>query len=140
MYDLAFIDTQQPDVPVNPEANDISFENGDLAVISGEPRVFQDLAKILLTQIGSDSIAPTYGSDIPGLTGAIEGPNLMSRINDGVSQAVSFLVANQHANTPNETITGIQVLSVTQPAGNPYEIDINLILNLQNGSTVEAAI
>lgn len=137
MLDILFINTQQPAVPVNPEANDITFEDGDIATVSGPARIFQDLANNILTSKGSDSITPSRGSVIPGLTGAAVNPNtLNSEISDGINQAVSFLVAVEPVSTPDETIQGIQSLEVTLPTGDPSEADIDLVILLQNGSTV----
>jgi phage baseplate assembly protein W len=140
MLDLAFISFQQPQVPVNPEENDISFVDGDLAMVEGADRVFQDVAKILLTKAGSNSIVPTYGSNIPGLTGIADPTGVAPQITESVGQAIAFLSGVEPVNTPNETITGIGSLTISQPTNSPDEIDVNLVVNLQNGSSIQVTL
>jgi len=108
-------------------------------MVDGSKRKFQDIAKILLTRIGSDPIFPTYGSDIPNVIGEraelVEG-----RVSDSVLEALSFLIEVEKSTAPNENIKSIKSLSVSTPASEPRQLDVLLSVILTDGSVVQTSV
>ena len=139
MKDILFLSTKKSNVPVSPEDNDLLFANGDVVMVEGSKRKFQDIAKILLTRIGSDPIFPTYGSDIPNVSG--ERAELVEdRVSDSVLEALSFLIEVEKSTAPNENIKSIKSLSVSTPASEPRQLDVLLSVILTDGSVVQTSV
>jgi len=139
MKDVLFLSPKKSNVPVSPEDNDLLFADGDVVMVDGSKRKFQDIAKILLTRIGSDPIFPTYGSDIPNVSGEraelVEG-----RVSDSVLEALSFLIEVEKSTAPNENIKSIKSLSVSTPASEPRQLDVLLSVILTDGSVVQTSV
>jgi len=139
MKDVLFLSPKKSNVPVSPEDNDLLFADGDVVMVDGSKRKFQDIAKILLTRIGSDPIFPTYGSDIPNVIGEraelVEG-----RVSDSVLEALSFLIEVEKSTAPNENIKSIKSLSVSTPASEPRQLDVLLSVILTDGSVVQTSV
>ena len=131
MKDIFFIASEGEGVPLNPDGNDIQFANGDLVLVDGPTRKFQDIAKILLTQIGADPIIPTYGSDLPSVMGHKNTPETVNKVTDSIVQAMAFLVEAEQSPLANENIKSIVTLNV-QDGSDPRELDIRLVVALQS--------
>jgi hypothetical protein len=136
MKDVLFISAPNPTVPVRPDDNDIIFSGGDVVMVSGKERKFQDIAKILLTRIGSDPIFPSYGSEIPNVVGQ---PAVLvdDKLTDGVLQAMAFLAEVETSREPNENIASIRSLKIETPPEEPRQRTVRLDVALTDGSVVQ---
>jgi hypothetical protein len=139
VQDLQFIANQGPSVPVSPDNNDVLFADGDLVTIDGPSRVFQEIAKILLTQQGADPIIPTYGSTVGAILATDFTADTPQDVANSVVEALSFLVAAETSTAADENIQSIQTLNVQQSQQDPREVDVSLIVTLQSGDTVEVS-
>lgn len=137
MKDLKLLAAPNPEVAISPDANDILFLDGEPVTLEGKERKFQDIAKILLTRFGSDSVFPTYGSQIPNVIGnrAIDVEN---PVTDGVVEAMAFLKRVEKSQRADETITGIRSLKVATDPSDPRQLNVKLDVALQNGEIVQS--
>jgi len=140
MKDVLFLSPKSSDEPISPDDNDLSFANGDLVMVEGRQRKFQDISKILLTRIGSDAVFPTYGSNIPNIIGERLIGDVEGRVTDSVIEAISFLVEAEKSTLPNENIKSIQSLSVKVPESEPRQLDVLLSVILTDGSVVQTSV
>jgi hypothetical protein len=108
-------------------------------MLEGPARKFQDIAKILITRIGSDSVIPTYGSQIPNVMGQ-RAIDVNDKLTDGVIEAMAFLVEVEQSTEPDENIAGIRSLKVETPRSEPRERDVNLDVDLQDGTFVQSSL
>jgi phage baseplate assembly protein W len=138
LKDIKFITAPNPQVVVSPDDNDIRFFNGEPIMVEGKERKFQDIAKILLTRIGSDPVFQTYGSTIPNIIGnrAIDVEPLVS---DGVIQAMAFLVEVEESQRADENIASIRSLKVAQNASDSRQLNVSLDVALQTGEVVQSS-
>ena len=137
MKDIKFLTAPSPTVAISPDDNDLRFANGDVIMVEGHERKFQDVAKILLTRVGSDSIIPTYGSQIPNIVGN-RAINVEEKLTDGIVEAMAFLVQVEESNKPSEIITGIKSLTVETPPSDPRQRTVKLDLSLSDGQVVQS--
>lgn len=136
MKDIAFLSAPSPTVAISPDANDVRFDGGDVVMVEGHARKFQDIAKILLTRFGADSAFPTYGSQIPNVVGnrAIDVDALVS---DGVVESIAFLAEVETSPRSDETIVAIRSLEVSS-AGDPRQLNVKLDVALQDDAVVQS--
>lgn len=135
MKDVAFISAPNPALPVTPEDNDVLFSDGDIVTVEGHARKFQDIAKILLTRLGSDPVFPTYGSEVASAAGA-RAVEANGRIEDSVVQAMTFLADIEESDQPSEQIVAIRSLKVSTPAGEPRQRTVKLDVALADQAVV----
>lgn len=136
MKDIAFLSSPSPTLPLSADANDIEFKDGEVVTVEGRQRMFQDIAKILLTRIGADAIFPTYGSEIPNLIGQ-RNIDVDSQISDSVVEALAFLTQVETSTEKDENIKSIKSLSVETISGDPRQKLVRLTVTLTDGSVVQ---
>lgn len=107
---------------------DIDFDpRGGLQTLTGTSKVKQQIFKALLTELGTNTVAPSYGSSISGNIGQKFDSFAEYQIYSSVMQAVQFLV-DQQITQPllplDETILGVQSIGVVQDATDPRIIRI----------------
>ena len=105
-------------IPITPDNNGVSFAGGGVVMVGGPARKFQDIAKILITQMGADSVIPSYGSDLPKIKAQPANDDVGTQVSDSVVAALSFLVQVETSPLPDENIKSIQALSVQVPSRN----------------------
>lgn len=139
MKDIKFLSAPNPTVVVSPDDNDIRFLNGEPIMVEGKEKKFQDIAKILLTRLGSDAVFQTYGSTIPNVVGnrAIDVEPLVS---DGVVQAMAFLVEVEQSQRADENIASIRSLKVVKDSSDPRQLNVLLDVALQTGEVVQSSL
>jgi len=127
-------------VPVDPSTNDFSFVNNDLATVSGPARRQQDVTKGLLTELGSNPIQPTYGSELPDITASRDLPSVTGEITDSVQLLLSFFDANDDSNDADEKLSAIAQLAVQQNPSDSRQYYVLLSILLASGQTVTSNI
>ena len=114
---------------------DIKVENGDIVfsslgeiqTVSGLDKLKQDVAKVLLTEIGANVYHPWYGSELTdSVIGGIADVSLTtqnaeSTINEALENlaALQMQQRSQQNVTPQETIGAIKEIKVTREPSDP---------------------
>lgn len=135
MKDAALLKFPEELVPVTPALNDFEIDGHDLLLLEGPDRRKQDIAKILVTALGSNPITPTYGSPLPDTIGERDSQELLGQINDGVIQAMAFLDRVDKSTRLDEKIKSITLDVQEDPADKRSKIII-LAVTLGNGQVV----
>lgn len=108
--------------------------NGRLVKIEGNDKIRQQVLKALVTQVGSNSIFPGYGSNLSSVIGQKFDTLAEFKLHNSVQQAIRFLIQEQlqQANLPlNETILGILNIQVGQDRIDPRIIRV--VITVQTG-------
>jgi len=113
---------------------DGTFAEGP-AFITGIDRVAQDIVKILLTLLGSNFLAPEYGTSIDGLIHARKLSQVSERLNLEVQDGLGYLVNFTLDEDPSERVEDLISLEATD------EVDtIRMDLKIQTGGGQTASI
>jgi hypothetical protein len=134
--------TNQPPVPTNSPfyfgemSNDLQVNPvGDLYTVSGSDKLVQDIQKILLTQQGTNTSLPIYGTNLQSYVGQkINDQSVVANIRTEVINALNTLNFIRQGSDPSEIPDTLNYLAVTQP--DQKTININLIVTSAAGSQV----
>jgi len=137
MKDLFLIQVPAAPQPVSADDNDIFFKDGDVVVVEGQERKFQDVVKILETAIQSNPVFPTYGSALPTVPGTID-IGINDKIRESMISAIAFLVEVESSPVLSERIAGIRQLNIKTDVDGVTKI-ARLVVALQNGQNIEFA-
>ena len=106
---------------------DLVIQNGDFATVDNQDKLVQDILKLVSTQLGSNPFFPAYGSPI---SQALIGTSDLDFSQDVATQqlraAIERLkdlqqdqIKNNQIVTPQEQISAIRDVSVTQARDDP---------------------
>lgn len=126
---------------------DLVVSKGDLATISGPPRIRQDLALAMIEPYGNDSFNPTWGSVLPSYVGMPLDAEMELLVRAEVVRIVQQYIDGQAAEIALDALSGSrsrfdysdvvgQVVSIdTTPSFDTIKVSIEL--RTQAGSTVK---
>lgn len=103
--------------------------------LTGIDRAIQDVVKALLTLLGSNFLAPEYGTSIDTLIHARKLPQVAERLNLEVQDALGYIVNFTLNEDPSERIEDLISLEATERV-NTIEMD----LKVQTGGGQTASI
>lgn len=98
-------------------------------VVSGTEKLAQDIIKILLTERGSNTLFPLYGSVLHSLLGQKSDPDFMrGQIVDDIKDSL-IILQNINRDNPNldEQIQTLESVSIEQPAPGEFHIRLTVI-------------
>ena len=116
--------------------NDIEIgADGDIVTVDGVDRIKQDVAKILMTELGLMPY-PNYGSSLPLMPGSQQfSSTLLDTISSEVISAVQYLVYVEESALLDEQISSITTLKVS------YEdAAVSINLTIANKAKEEASL
>lgn len=125
-----------PAQPGNPseyfgeQSNDLQLNDvNDLAILSGIPKLVQDMNKILLTEVGSNIFFEIYGTDFQSLIGnKVNIEELKAHLKDQIETALAVLVLVNADNPNDDEVPNIfESLSVTQLDSSRFQIALSVI-------------
>jgi hypothetical protein len=112
--------------------NDIVIENADIALLQDVDRIRQDVVKFLLIQIGTVSMFPNYGTNIPFLMNNRSTDYVFEDLKNEIVYGVKYIQQiNQNENVNIKTIQNINMSTPT-----PRELDMQIDLLLTNGEVL----
>jgi len=112
--------------------NDIVIENADIALLQGADKIRQDIVKFLLIQIGTVSMFPHYGTNIPFLMNNRSTDYVFEDLKNEIIYGVKYIQQiNQNESVNIKTIQNINMSTPT-----PRELDIQIDLLLTNGEVL----
>jgi len=108
--------------------NDISYDsNGEVALVESTAKLRQDMAKILLTDIGEHKVFQGYGSDLQSLINAnVKSDTIKKQIVNSITYAFSYLNQINQSADLNEKIDTINSIDVRYAANDPRAIYIRI--------------
>jgi phage baseplate assembly protein W len=127
---------------------DFVLKNGDLATVSGQTKLIQDIMKICLTPAGANIFQPWYGSYITktlvgslldtDITSAIAQTQLQNSIENLKKLQQLQLNDSLQAVSLDEHIAGIQSISVNRNAIDPrlFEVVVKVVSRSFRSTTV----
>jgi hypothetical protein len=125
-----------PPQPTNPDeffgesSNDLQWDPvNDVDTISGVDKLKQDINKILLTERGTNTNFPLYGSALQTFIGnKVNFQVLKAKVHDEVVSALQVLqFINKDNPNPDEKPDTLEFLSIEQPSVDQIEVKINVI-------------
>ena len=129
-------DLPRPPQPGDPQeyfgeqSNDLQLNNvNDLAMLSGVDKLRQDMNKIFLTEVGSNTNYQIYGTDLQTLIGnKVNIEEIKAHLRDQVETALAVLVLINADNPNDDEVPNIfESLSVEQIDVGKFEIRISVI-------------
>lgn len=117
--------------------NDLQVDvSSDLRTLGGTDRLIQDVVKILITQRGTNSELPLYGSNLQGLIGQKMEPSfLQGQIVNEVTDCLLILQAlNQFNPDTDQQIQTLQSIQVD--LSSPTQLTVSFIIVTVSGKTV----
>lgn len=128
MSDLELSTKNQPQNPQYPpqqgnppfyfgeQTNDLQIDSSnDFTLVSGLTETIQDVQKILLTEQGTNTLFPLYGTILQSLIGNKMNPNIISgSVQDQITTALQILyLLTQNRTNPAEIVQTLYSLSTT---------------------------
>ena len=96
--------------------NDLQFDtNNDIALVSGLDETIQDVQKILMTEQGTNTQFPLYGTTLQGLIGNKQNPATISgTVQEQITTALQILfLLTQNRSNPAEIVQTLYSLQTT---------------------------
>lgn len=112
--------------------NDVIIKDGDLLTLQGVDKIRQDIVKFLLIQIGTVSLFPNYGTNIPFLMNNRTSNNLFEDLKNQIVYGCKYIQQVNKSETIN--IQTIKNINMTNPT--PRELDIQIDLLLTDGTVL----
>jgi hypothetical protein len=119
------------------QSNDLQLNNvNDLATVSGTEKLKQDINKILLTELGTNTLSPQYGTTLQSLIGSKYDLNsAIATIRDQINGAlINLQIINASNPNPDEIPQTLQELSIQQVAVG--QVQATLIVITASGKSV----
>jgi len=116
-------------------SGDIEYgSDGDLLQVAGRDKLEQDLAKIMLTRLGSDPGSSAYGTEIRNVIGRrLTQDTLQGLVGKSVRQAVDLLQSLQFVQSTTQEVTfdefigAVEALAVRQASLNRVTVELSII-------------
>ena len=113
--------------------------NRDFQVISDTNKLQQDILKILLTDRGSNTIYPAYGSTLSQQIGQKNIDSVKANVKNSIIEALTVLqIINKNNPNLNEQIKTINTISVDVVSST--EIDVAVSITTVGGITVNSSL
>jgi hypothetical protein len=120
----------QPDEFFGEQSNDLQLDSiNDFATISGIDKLKQDINKIMLTERGTNTNFPLYGTTLQSMIGTkVNFLNLKAKVKDEIISSLQILqFINKDNPDPDERLDTLEFLSIEQPSIDSLDIKINVI-------------
>jgi len=123
--------------------NDVRWgEQGEMSILEGTDLLYQNVAKSVLTELGSNPYHSFYGSNALSLVGRKVNSGTAMSLRESVRNCLSKLVNVQSLQkqiqdlSPEEKILGVESVNVEQIVGDPTSLLCNIVVRSGAGRPV----